>query len=54
MNFNNQSSANLKQLRLQVPTTYLNSFTEAMIQLREMYPTIIEEEAKHIIIEEKK
>ena len=38
MNVNNQSSTSLKQIRLQVPIGNLDSFTDSLQQLREMYP----------------
>ena len=38
MNTNNQSTQNLKQIRLQVPITNLEPFTTSMKELVDMYP----------------
>ena len=38
MNVNNQSSTNLKQIRLQIPIPILESFANSLNELHKMYP----------------
>ena len=38
MNVNNQSTTSVKQLRLQVPITHLDMFTNSLQELKDMYP----------------
>ena len=39
MNANNQSSANLKQVKIQMPIFALESFASSINELYKMYPT---------------
>ena len=38
MNVNNQSTSNLKQVKIQMPITALSAFTKSMDELVTMYP----------------
>ena len=46
MNVNNQTSLNLKQVKLQAPITSLEYFAKSVNELVKMYPTMEKEEDK--------